>query len=84
MFSSQIIRVVLGECFGIGDEDEDGDDEEKEESDELGSEADFFLNDLVPFSMEYYLDLQKLSAINDEAIDEDEDEDEDEKPKKKK
>lgn len=66
------------------DEDEDGDDEEKEESDELGSEADFFLNDLVPFSMEYYLDLQKLSAINDEAIDEDEDEDEDEKPKKKK
>lgn len=27
MFSSQIIRVVLGECFGIGDEDGEGDEE---------------------------------------------------------
>jgi len=27
VFSSQIIRVVLGECFGIGDEDGEGDEE---------------------------------------------------------
>ena len=27
VFSSQIIRVVVGECLGIGDEDGDGDEE---------------------------------------------------------
>lgn len=71
--------------FEDKEEDEEGDDEEKEESDELGSEADFFLNDLIPFSMEYYLDLQKLSAINDEGHNEDDDDEdlEEEKPKRK-
>ena len=29
----------------------------------LSSEADFVQNDLIPFSMEYYLDLQKLSSV---------------------
>lgn len=33
MFSSQIIRVVLGECFGIGDEDGDGDGDEEGDGD---------------------------------------------------
>lgn len=33
MFRSQIIRVVLGECFGIGEEDADGDGEGEGEGD---------------------------------------------------
>lgn len=65
------------------DEDEDDNEEKEDEDDELGSEADFFLNDLVPFAMEYYLDLQKLSSIKDDG-DEEEEDDEEEKPKKKK
>ena len=59
-------------------DDEDDDDNEEKEDDEndISSEAEFILNDLVPFSMEYYLDIQKLSALDDQ-IDEDEDEDDD-------
>ncbi len=57
------------------DDDEDEDNEEKEDDEnDISSEAEFVLNDLVPFSMEYYLDIQKLSALDDQ-IDEDEDED---------
>ena len=49
------------------DEDDGAESEENPEEDNgLSSEADFIQNDLIPFSMEYYLDLQKLSASNDD------------------
>ena len=67
------------------DEDEDDDDDKNKESDDmLGEEAEFILNDLVPFSMEYYLDIQKLSALDDDyGDDDDDDEEEDDHPKGK-
>ena len=66
--------------FNIFDKKEGEDNEEEEKEDEedkdneLNTEADFIQNDLVPFSMEYYLDLQKLGAIDDNLPDIDEDE----------
>jgi hypothetical protein len=73
--------------FNIFEENEEEEDEEKSEEEEgkpdLSSEADFIQNDLVPFSMEYYLDLQKLSAIDDH-VDEEVEEEEEEHDKKKK
>lgn len=53
--------------FDNEDEDEEDDDENEDGSPDLSSEADFIQNDLIPFSMEYYLDVQKLSAIDDMA-----------------
>jgi len=76
--------------FNIFEDKDEEDEDDKEEEDEnmeedagLSSEADFVQNDLIPFSMEYYLDLQKLSALNDGGDDDEEDEEED-KPKRKK
>lgn len=71
--------------FNIFDKKENGDNEEEEKEDEdeekddneLNTEADFIQNDLIPFSMEYYLDLQKLGAIDDNVND-DENNDEEE------
>ena len=65
-------------------EDEEEEEEEETEDDDLGTEADFLVNDLVPFSMEYFLDLQKLSALDglDGGDDEGDDEGDDDKPKK--
>jgi nucleosome assembly protein 1-like 1 len=64
------------------DEDEDQDDEGMDE--DISAEAEFVLNDLVPFSMEYYLDIQKLGDLEDMGADDEESEEEDDKPKKKK
>ena len=50
----------------------------------LSSEADFVQNDLIPFSMEYYLDLQKLSSVINDGGDDDEEDEEEDKPKRKK
>lgn len=58
-------------------EEEDEEEEEKPEYD-LSSEADFIQNDLIPFSMEYYLDLQKLSNMDDNYDDDNEDEENEE------
>lgn len=73
--------------FEEEDEDEENEEEEKQDDNvDLSSEADFIQNDLVPFSMEYYLDLQKLSAIDDnveEAGESAEDDDEGKQSKKK-
>lgn len=65
-------------------EEEDEEEEETMDSPDLSSEADFIQNDLLPFSMEYFLDLQKLSAIDDMADDDDEEDEEDEEPTPKK
>lgn len=65
--------------------DEDEEEEEEEEDKELGEEADFIQSELIPFAMEFYLDLQKLSALmGHDQEDEEEEEEEDDKPKKKK
>lgn len=62
--------------FEDENDDEDTDDDKgDEEENQLSNEADFIQNDLIPFSMEYYLDLQKLSGIDDQAGDEDEGDD---------
>jgi nucleosome assembly protein 1-like 1 len=76
--------------FNIFEEENDDEDTDDDKGDEdesnLSSEADFIQNDLIPFSMEYYLDLQKLSAIDDHIEDEDDGEESegDDKKKKKK
>lgn len=76
--------------FNIFEEENDDEDDDDDKGDEdetnLSSEADFVQNDLIPFSMEYYLDLQKLSGIDDQVDEEDDGEDsqEDDKKKKKK
>ena len=58
--------------FNIFESKQEEDDEDLEEVN-TGDEAEFILNDLVPFSMEYYLDLQKLSIFtSDEIKEEDE------------
>ena len=57
--------------------------EENEEND-ISQEADFIQNDLIPFSMEYYLDLQKLSNVDNMPEDDDEEAEEEEDNKKKK
>lgn len=71
--------------FENTDEDDDENSDEEDDKPDLSSEADFIQNDLIPFSMEYYLDLQKLSAIDDnfDMGEESEEGSEDEKPKKK-
>lgn len=65
---------------------DDEEDEEKEDDEEanLGEEADFIQNELVPFGMEFYLDLQKLAGLAGNDNDEVSEESEDEKPKKRK
>jgi len=64
---------------------EDENEEEEEEKDnDLSTEADFFQNDLIPFSMEYYLDLQKFGNIDDNYGDDEEDEEDEEAGDKKK
>lgn len=68
-------------------EDEENDDEDEDDEkpeDDLSGEAEFVLNDLVPFSMEYYLDIQKLSSFDDGADCCDDEEDEEDDPKSKK
>lgn len=68
-------------------EDDDEEEDEKDEDgmdEDISSEAEFVLNDLVPFSMEYYLDIQKLGDLEDMGADDEESEEEDDKPKKKK
>lgn len=57
------------------EEEEDDEEEDLDNEDDLGTEADFIVNDLVPFAMEYYLDLQKLGLIDDFDHDHDHDED---------
>jgi len=66
------------------EKEEEDNEEEKEDEPDLNSEADFIQNDLVPFSMEYYLDLQKLSGIDDGFNDDEEEENSDDESKKKK
>lgn len=70
--------------FEDENEEEENEEEEKQHED-LASEADFIQNDLVPFAMEYYLDLQKLSAMDDNYHDngEEEEPEEEESTKKK-
>jgi hypothetical protein len=71
--------------FEEDNDDEDTDDDKGEEDEtNLSSEADFIQNDLIPFSMEYYLDLQKLSGIDDHIDDEEDNEDSEGEDKKKK
>ena len=77
--------------FNIFEDKDEEDEEDKEEEDEnmeddagLSSEADFVQNDLIPFSMEYYLDLQKLSSVINDGGDDDEEDEEEDKPKRKK
>lgn len=69
----------------INGDDEDDEDENDTKPD-VGTEADFILNDLVPFSMEYYMDLQKLGALDDHLVEDEElsEEDDDEGPQTKK
>ena len=57
------------------DEEENEEDEDLDNEDDLGTEADFIVNDLIPFAMEYYLDLQKLGMIDDYANEHDDDDD---------
>ena len=77
--------------FGLFEDKEadQEDNEEEEEADQdkpdLSSEAEFIINDLVPFSVEYYLNLMKFADDGFAMPDgDDEDDDEDQKPKKKK
>lgn len=68
------------------DEEDEEDDDDIDNEDDLGTEADFIINDLVPFAMEYYLDLQKLGLIDDyshDNNDDEDDEDHDDHSKKK-
>lgn len=47
----------------------DIDDEKREDNNEpdITSEADFIQNDLIPFSMEYFIDIQKLNQLSEDA-----------------
>lgn len=71
--------------FEDENDDEDTDDDKGDEDEtNLSSEADFIQNDMIPFSMEYYLDLQKLSGIDDHVDEAEDVEDSDDEGKKKK
>ena len=47
----------------------DIDDEKREDNNEpdITAEADFIQNDLIPFSMEYFIDIQKLNQLSEDA-----------------
>lgn len=68
----------------LNDEDNDEEDEDEFEND-VTSEADFFMEDLIPYSLEHYLNFQKLShEHHDGCCDDDHDNHHDTQNQKKK
>lgn len=71
--------------FEHKEEPNEEEDESEEESDEVSSEADFFMEDLLPYSLEHYLDFQKFShEHHDGCCSDDHEEDDEDKPHKRK